>query len=244
LHPGSARNGKGDPTEIDVFRNNVIGKQLCAGMAPERLGDIAAKYNVSGDWTEISKKSGEEIMENNDTFNMGDFWYVGEVFVVTYNSLIAYRTGNVLVETGSTQSGDESVKSLVVLDWEVAKTGLASIDIAQFSAEAYQLEVFTPAPSGAALLQSFLSSYTSSIETLSSTFTDSNAVVETLLEPSSVLVRMATHVIVIGDYVSWAKEEETKKRIILRALDVCKRAFSNEIGNVDMLNIRRAWDEN
>jgi hypothetical protein len=65
-----------------------------------------------------------------------------------------------------------------------------------------------------------------------------------LLDPSSVLVHMATHVAVIGSYVSWAKEEETKKRITLQALDVCKRAFANEVGNVDMSNIRRAWDEN
>jgi antitoxin component HigA of HigAB toxin-antitoxin module len=243
LHPGSAKDGKGDPSEIDMFRNNVIGKELSSWMASGRLADVAAKYGVSGDWAEISKKSIEEIKGNNDTFNMGDFWYVREVFVAS-NSLLYYRTGNVLVETGNTDSGVESVKSLVVVDWEVAKTGSASTDIAQFSAEAYQLEVFTPAPSGAALLQSFLSSYTSSIETLSSTFLDSNAVVKRLLNPSRVLVHMATHVTVVGDYVSWAKEEETKKRIILRALDVCKRAFTNEVGNVDMPNIRRAWDEN
>jgi hypothetical protein len=172
------------------------------------------------------------------TFGMGIF------FDVASNSLMDYRTGNVLVEIGNTDSGVESIKSLIVIDWELGKTGPASTDIAQFAAEAYQLEVFTPAPSGASLLQSFLSAYTSSIEMLASTFTDSNVVKSTLLNPSSVLVHMAMHVAVIGGFLSWAKEEETKKRITLRALDVCKRAFANEVGNVDMPNIRRAWDEN
>jgi hypothetical protein len=75
LHPGSAKDGKGDSSEIDVFRNNVIGKRLCAWRASGRLADVAKAYKVPGDWTEISKKSIEDITENNDTFNMGDFWY-------------------------------------------------------------------------------------------------------------------------------------------------------------------------
>jgi hypothetical protein len=71
---------------------------------------------------------------------------------VASNLLTDYRTGNVLIETGITETGIESIKSLIVLDWELSKTGPASTDIAQFAAEAYQLEVFTPAPSGASLL--------------------------------------------------------------------------------------------
>jgi hypothetical protein len=75
LHPGSAKDGKGDPNEIDVFRNNTIAKQLCAWRASGKMVGLAKAYKVSGDWTEISKRSTEEINENNDTFNMGDFWY-------------------------------------------------------------------------------------------------------------------------------------------------------------------------
>ncbi|PVF95314.1 hypothetical protein CPB86DRAFT_788181, partial [Serendipita vermifera] len=122
LHPGSMKDGNGDPSELEMFKNN---KQLCSWSELGQLAATGAKYGVSGDWEEIGKKATQEIGVN-DTFSMGDFW-----------------TGNVLIETEHAESGGESIKSLVILDWEAAKTGISSTDIAQFAAEAYELEVFT-----------------------------------------------------------------------------------------------------
>ncbi|PVF95315.1 hypothetical protein CPB86DRAFT_788183 [Serendipita vermifera] len=227
LHPGSRKDGDGDPSELDMFKNNETSKQLCAWRTLGRLVETGAKYEVSGDWAEIAKKATQEVTELDDTFNMADFW-----------------TGNVLVETADTESGDESIKSLIILDWELAKTGPASADIAQFAAEAYELEIFTPSSAGFSLLQSFLSTYTSSVKSLASTSTNPDAVTNTLLNPSSVLIHMSTHVSVFGDYAAWAKEEETKRKVILNAFDVCKRTFAGEIGNVELQDIRQAWGGN
>jgi hypothetical protein len=60
--------------DMTRFRDNNDGKRICAWRTGGRLSETATKFNVDGNWDIISGDLQKSIMENNETFNMGDFW--------------------------------------------------------------------------------------------------------------------------------------------------------------------------
>lgn len=88
---------------------------------------------------EIVTKRSHEIASAPQTVTQGDFW-----------------PGNVLVKLGA----DGTASSVTVLDWELAKPGLAGLDVGQLCAELYYLERFSGSPEvGKAMRHSFLKTY-------------------------------------------------------------------------------------
>jgi len=63
---------------LAVFRNNMVAKNVCAERTAGRLLATAKQFGI--EWNkgeEIVQVMQREIKENDETFNMGDFWYVG-----------------------------------------------------------------------------------------------------------------------------------------------------------------------
>lgn len=96
--------------------------------------DVVAQI---AEWTTQAMHTAQETVLH------GDFW-----------------PGNVMVRFKE-ERGERLVEKIYVLDWELAKVGLAGLDIGQFCAEIHQARTFYPASSDAAsaVLDSFLSAY-------------------------------------------------------------------------------------
>ncbi|KZT02494.1 uncharacterized protein LAESUDRAFT_752198 [Laetiporus sulphureus 93-53] len=93
----------------------------------------------------VAAETQDAMLTTRDTVAMGDFW-----------------PGNVLVVPRRDDQGRvEGVERLFVIDWELAKTGLAGLDVGQFAAELYLVSTFVPAGEDAAnsVLTSFLRAY-------------------------------------------------------------------------------------
>ncbi|KAJ6495519.1 kinase-like domain-containing protein [Mycena vulgaris] len=84
-----------------------------------------------------------EIYTSRETLTMGDFW-----------------TGNIMVSLRGDGPALE-LERVHVIDWGLAKPGLAALDVGQFCAEMHTLQLFKPhtAESGAALIEAFLTAY-------------------------------------------------------------------------------------
>ncbi|KAG8825072.1 hypothetical protein FRC17_008866 [Serendipita sp. 399] len=216
---------------LDVFYRN--GAWQTIGVLEGVIKEFSSS-SIEGeaDWEKITNVMRREVLEVNETFNHGDFW-----------------TGNVLIEIQTPPIGSRTetrtLKALHLLDWETAKTGSASTDIAQFAAEAFMLRQFSASPAGEALLISFLTAYEDYIRkkgssetmekvkddvgtaakpsALSGSSDDSTTTTTTpngMLDSRSVLARLCTHVVTIGKMVSWADKETTDitTRMMLQVL--------------------------
>lgn len=60
--------------DMTRFRDNNDAKKICAWRTGGRLSETATKFIVEGNWDTISGDLQKSILENNETFNMGDFW--------------------------------------------------------------------------------------------------------------------------------------------------------------------------
>ncbi|KAG8825073.1 hypothetical protein FRC17_008867 [Serendipita sp. 399] len=191
---------------LDVFHRNEGGKQICAWRTIGALEGVVKEISSSSiereaDWEKITNEMRREVLEVNETFNYGDFW-----------------TGNVLIGMhGSPNDGTETrtLKALHLLDWETAKTGSASTDIAQFAAEAFMLRQFSASPAGEVLLISFLTAYEDYIRKkgrseMMEKAEDDSTTPDRMLDSRSVLAHLCTHVATIGKMVSWADKETTE----------------------------------
>ncbi|KAH9835902.1 kinase-like domain-containing protein [Rhodofomes roseus] len=152
--------GKEDSGATVFFGRNEEGKRLSAlvtygrlvstltGGAPPVLADPPLEVS-QGELARIAEVAGETeraMLETTETVVMGDFW-----------------PGNVLVslaEAGDA-SGGVAVESVSVIDWEMAKTGLAGLDIGQFVAELHVICEFKPDGREAAsnVIDAFLRAY-------------------------------------------------------------------------------------
>lgn len=62
---------------LSVFRNNVVAKKVCVERTAGRLLATAKQFGI--EWSnggEIFQAIQKDIEENEETFNMGDFWCV------------------------------------------------------------------------------------------------------------------------------------------------------------------------
>jgi hypothetical protein len=64
--------------ELAVFHNNIVAKNVCAERTAGRLLATAERFGIEWDeGEEIVQVMQRAIKEDEETFNMGDFWYVG-----------------------------------------------------------------------------------------------------------------------------------------------------------------------
>jgi 5-methylthioribose kinase len=91
--------------------------------------------------SEIAAERASEIAVSDETMTMGDFW-----------------TGNLLVDIDEVEG---KLRKIIVVDWEMAKPGLAALDVGQFYAEMDTLSQFHPScrESGSSLCRSFFDKY-------------------------------------------------------------------------------------
>ncbi|CAG7846700.1 SubName: Full=Uncharacterized protein {ECO:0000313/EMBL:CCA71507.1} [Serendipita indica DSM 11827] len=230
-------------TVLEMYQKNVWAKEACALRTIGSLKASAEQAGVPGKWDEIVQALTKEVTEIDEVFNIGDLW-----------------TGNVLIETNE----NHSLKALYIVDWEVAKTGTASTDIAQFAAEAYQLWKFSSSdtnsttagsPAGEALARSFLSGYqdhvTSSLAAHGSSLSDSTSsttrgrtVKQALLDGESVIGHLCAHVATIGRDVSWAKDTSTTKSVVKKALNTCASFKSLDEDALERKpGLDKVWDD-
>jgi hypothetical protein len=63
---------------LAVFRNNTVAKNVCVERTAGRLLATAKQFGIEwNEGEEIVRVMQREIKENEETFNMGDFWCVG-----------------------------------------------------------------------------------------------------------------------------------------------------------------------
>ncbi|KZT74976.1 hypothetical protein DAEQUDRAFT_15770 [Daedalea quercina L-15889] len=141
---------RGDHGFTELFAKNEEGKKLSAFITYGRLvatltgGTLPAladpPLEVGQEALEtISAVAGETegaMLATRETVVMGDFW-----------------PGNVLVSLAEMPGGDAAsveVEKVYVIDWELVKTGLAGVDIGQFTAELQLICEFIPGSRDAA----------------------------------------------------------------------------------------------
>jgi 5-methylthioribose kinase len=127
--------------------STITGKDDLPALSNPLLDIPTSKIDI------ISKISSDRIHAINtshETLTMGDFW-----------------PGNIMVRFSPNQNdGPPSLERIYILDWEVAKPGLAGLDIGQFCAEMHLLRRFNPTceESVTAALNAFLESYRKGFE--------------------------------------------------------------------------------
>jgi 5-methylthioribose kinase len=166
------------------------GSQLEALVAP--LLDVSQVEKIN----EIAEGMQKRIMESNEVLVMGDFW-----------------PGNILV------SSDAGVH-VNVIDWEVAKPGLAGLDIGQCFAELHQMRFFSPASTDSvtAIISSFTAAYR---ETVLESGSGLNLVEVARLAAS----RAGTHMVVMTPLIlTWKKGEEKQREMMKEGIEYIMRA--------------------
>ncbi|KAK0466335.1 kinase-like domain-containing protein [Desarmillaria tabescens] len=184
-------NGNADKRILDLFKTNVQAKQISAYVTYGRLVstlsgqdrlpalsdpplDIEAKdLEVVKD---VASKMQSEIMSAESSFVMGDFW-----------------PGNVLVSLDE----DSNIKSISVIDRELAKTGLPGHDLGQFCAELRLLGHFYPTCALATydMTHSFLKAYSPSKDIPLARY---------------VITHMGAHLVAWTPRIPWGSNEKTK----------------------------------
>lgn len=133
--------------------------------------------------SKFAEKRAEEIRSSRETMTMGDFW-----------------PGNVLVQLDRGADGIEKLRKLLVVDWEVARPGVAAFDVGQFQAEIVTVRHFNPAcgPTSEALDVAFLKGYLS---------------IEPGLDKQKAAQHLATHLIIWTARVGWEPAEKTRELV-------------------------------
>lgn len=153
--------GRDDSEFAELYAKNEEGKKLSALITYKRLvatltdGTVPLladpPLEVSQEdlesITEVAAETEHAMLTTRETVVMGDFW-----------------PGNVLVLLNEPSRGKEEavgVEKVYVIDWEMAKTGLAGLDIGQFVAELQLVREFKPGSGDAVanLRDAFLCAY-------------------------------------------------------------------------------------
>jgi Ser/Thr protein kinase RdoA (MazF antagonist) len=136
-------------------------------MTPEELDKIS----------KLAEERTEEMRNSRETMTMGDFW-----------------SGNVLVDLGD---GPEKVRRMLVVDWEVARPGVAAFDVGQFQAEIFTVRHFNPmcGPASEALDAAFLEGYLS---------------IQPELDRQKAAQHLATHLVIWTPRVGWEPAEKAR----------------------------------
>ncbi|KAF8513992.1 kinase-like domain-containing protein, partial [Hysterangium stoloniferum] len=170
------------------------GSQLEALVTP--IIDAAQVQQIN----EISEVMRKRIIESNDVLSMGDLW-----------------SGNILV------SSDAGVH-VNIIDWELAKPGLAGLDIGHCFAELHQMRFFYPASKNSvtAIISSFTAAYR---ETVLESGSGLNLVEVARFAAS----RAGTHMVVLTPQIpSWKKGEEKQREMMKEGIEYITRAHGGD----------------
>jgi Ser/Thr protein kinase RdoA (MazF antagonist) len=180
---------------LDFFDGHPQAREICAWATYGRLVDtIVGKSEsiplihdpplevTSEELEKISKlaeERAEEMRSSRETMTMGDFW-----------------PGNVLVDLD--QSG--VLRRLFVVDWEVARPGVAAFDVGQFQAGIFTVRHFNPAcgPASEALDAAFLEGYLS---------------IQPELDRKKAAQHSAMHLVIWTARVGWEPTEKTRELV-------------------------------
>jgi len=190
---GMTDQGRGS---LDSFDGFPQGRDICAWATYGRLVDTVTGKSesiplihdpplqvTSDELDKISKfaeERAEEVRVSMETATMGDFW-----------------TGNVLVDLDRGSHGLEKVRKMFVVDWEVAKPGVAAFDVGQFQAEIFTVQHFNPAcgPVSEAVNAAFLEGYLS---------------IQPELDRQKAAQHLAMHLVVWVPRSGWEPAEKTR----------------------------------
>ena len=182
---------------LDSFDGNPQARNICAWATYGRLVDtITGKSEsiplihdpplqvASEELDRISKlaeERAEEMRVSRETMTMGDFW-----------------PGNVLVDLDRGSDGsEEKLRKVLVVDWEVARPGVAAFDVGQFQGEIFTVQHFNPVcgPVGEALNAAFLEGYLS---------------IQPELDRQKAAQHSAMHLVIWTPRVGWEPAEKTR----------------------------------
>ena len=133
--------------------------------------------------SKFAEERAEEMRSSRETMIMGDFW-----------------PGNVLVDLDRGADGLEKLRKLLVVDWEVARPGVAAFDVGQFQAEIVTVQHFNPVcgPTSEALDAAFLEGYLS---------------IEPELDKRRAAQHLAMHLVIWTARVGWEPAERTRELV-------------------------------
>jgi len=187
-------------TALDFFDGHPQARDICAWATYGRLVDTITGRSESiplihdpplpvtpEELEKISKfaeERAEEIRSSRETMTMGDFW-----------------PGNVLVDLDEGDDASEEkppkLRKILVVDWEVARAGVAAFDVGQFQAEIHTVRHFNPVcgPASEALDAAFLEGYLS---------------IEPELDRQKAAKHLATHLVIWTARVGWEPAEKAR----------------------------------
>ncbi|KAJ7114572.1 kinase-like domain-containing protein, partial [Mycena crocata] len=188
--------GTVDPSMLDFFDSNEQAKKLTAWVTYGRIistlttDDIPAvallPESVSecdlDDIRAIIAERTPEILTSRATLTMGDFW-----------------TGNIMVSLDA----DGALERVYIIDWELAKPGLAALDVGQFCAEMHTMTLFKEHTVGpaAVLIEAFLTEYRAHCGVMAPHLANTAA------------KHMGGHLITTTPRVGWGTAQETVKAV-------------------------------
>lgn len=193
--------GKSDQgrASLDFFDGHPQARGICAWATYGRLVDtIVGKSEsiplihdppleaTSEQLEKISKfaeERAEEMRSSRETMTMGDFW-----------------SGNVLVDLDRSVDGSENLRKLFVVDWEVARPGVAAFDVGQFQAEIFTVRHFNPVCGSAS-------------EALDAAFLEGYLSIEPELDKQRAAQHLAMHLVIWTARVGWEPAEKTRELV-------------------------------
>ena len=186
-------------SSLDFFDGHPQARDICAWATYGRLVDtIMGKsksiplihdppLEVNSEELEkisrLAEERAKEMRNSRETMTMGDFW-----------------PGNVLVDMERGADGSEKLRKLLVVDWEVARPGVAAFDVGQFQAEIVTVRHFNPVcgPATEVLDAAFLEGYLS---------------IEPELDRQKAGQHLATHLVIWTARVGWEPAEKTRELV-------------------------------
>ncbi|KAF8186531.1 kinase-like domain-containing protein [Mycena galopus ATCC 62051] len=181
---------------VDFFDQNEQAKRITAWVTYGRIIDSLTTDNLPAvallpepvpasdldDIRAIIAERTPEIFNCRDTLTMGDFW-----------------SGNIMVNLRA----DGSFGGVHIIDWELAKAGVAALDVGQFCAEMLSLILFKPhaVEAAKALVEAFLTEYRAHCGVMAPHFANVAA------------KHIGAHLVTITPRVDWGTPEETVKAV-------------------------------
>ncbi|CAL1694015.1 unnamed protein product [Somion occarium] len=190
--------GTADQELLDFLAKNETGRQISSWATYGRLvSTLSGKdelpalpdppLDVSQDDLNIIEKVSKELtdrmMTTRESVVMGDFW-----------------PGNILISLSSDSS---TLNRIYVVDWEMAKAGVAGVEIGQFAAEMHLLRRFHSDAEAAAsaTLSAFLTTYGKKVPIREGDI------------PKIALIHVGAHLVTWCPRVAWEGKEKTREVI-------------------------------
>ncbi|KAJ3138979.1 Carboxy-terminal domain (CTD) phosphatase [Geranomyces variabilis] len=182
--------GRQNLSRLDGVLNEKMGtltkQQLIYEYYYKQYKGVMSKLGISG--LEEAVAAVEAFAESDafyarETFVMGDFW-----------------PGNMLVNP-------KSLDSACVVDWEMARIGVPTLDVSQFCAELYMAEKFKGSAAAKDVMKGLIETYGSD-----------------RLDLRAFAIGLAMHVAVVATYYGWETDEEKLRQVVKGAAVYAERA--------------------